>query len=146
MANDLNVTLTKDKLLEALRKNRTTHQEQYDLATVGFKIEYMKRLRRMMKLAKSDKSFETFIDLQKPVSYVKKYDEAISMLESATDDNLQIDSTAYRNYVLNEWSWAADWGASNSGYMVSAIAAASAPPPTGKPGRPRKAPPSAKKL
>ena len=54
--------------------------------------------------------------LPKPRTYAKEYETAIAMLEWTVDDVIELDSSQFQNFVLDDWSWKKQFSDSNTLY------------------------------
>ena len=124
------IKVKKDVLLNALKKNRDQHVEDFKLAVEGYKITikkaFLKKSREVKDLTPENiKDFNSYISEQAPQSHKKEFDEAIGMLELCVDDEIFISPSEYRHYYLNDWEWQETWNVSNSFYMTMAKTAKS---------------------
>ena len=104
------VNVSKDKLLEVLRENRTKHVNEYLSAVEVYRGDVIARLRTMLENAqieagKVTPKFDLKVDLAEPVSYVDSYDTAIRMLDMSTDDIIELSSQEFSQYVEDNWAW-----------------------------------------
>jgi Sec7-like guanine-nucleotide exchange factor len=110
------VKVKKSDLIDVLKTNRDIHQKAFDEALAGYKIAVEKELKSKLKDLKTGKDFNLYINLQKPVSYVKQYNDVIGMLEISTEEDVHITMEEYLKYYKNEWEWQATWQLSNAFY------------------------------
>jgi hypothetical protein len=99
------VTVKKDELLEAIRKNREAHHEAFMKAQTGYRVAVIEHLEKMLKDAREGASIKTVIDLETPCNYTKDYDRVIRMLEMSQADTITITEKQFSQYVLDEWGW-----------------------------------------
>lgn len=117
-------------LIKKLKLNRTQHLQEYNESVEGYleiaktKIvdkfqEAKKKLKdayenALSELEKFDpsKASDTIVfcrgitfDLVAPRCYVDAYDQAIEMLEWETREEVELNSTEFRCFVMNKWDW-----------------------------------------
>jgi hypothetical protein len=124
------IKVKKDVLLNALKKNRDQHVEDFKLAVEGYKMAVKKALSKKSREVKdltpeNIKDFSIYISEQAPQSHKKQFDEVIGMLALSVDDEIFISPSEYRHYYLNDWDWKETWNVSNSFYMAMAKTAKS---------------------
>ena len=114
------IKVNKDDLIKTLKVNRAEHLKEYDIAIEGFKIAVKKALAKKMKESKNlpDGKINdfnmAFYNLITPESHEEDFDTVIGMLEISTEKEVFINVQEYKQYYLNEWSWARNWHISNS--------------------------------
>lgn len=116
-----NVTVSRESLLNTMKKNREIHLADYNQAVEAWRIEWQKLLSGEdpvgMELNDPSKSvrkrFKELI-LEYPTSFLSDYDDAISMLEMSVDDGISLERHEFNQYVKN--SWHQDWLVSNAKY------------------------------
>lgn len=111
------ITVDKDKLLKALRRNRTTHVEEFDEAERGYRTATEKELRKMLADVLDGRPFRSSTDLVAPVSHEKDYDVAIDMLEWSTASQVVVSAGQFRQYVRDEWDWKKSFKTSTARYV-----------------------------
>ena len=115
------VKVKKADLVKVLQTNRDLHQTEFNEALVGYKISVEKELKNKLKDLKAGKDFDLYINLQKPVSYVKQYNDVIGMLEISTEEDVFISMEEYLKYYKNEWEWQTSWKLSNAFYSQAYV-------------------------
>ena len=115
------VKVQKRNLIEALRTNKDLHQREYDEALIGFRLAAEKELKLKLKELKAGKKDNIYISLQKPVSYVKQYNDVIGMLEISSEEEVSITMEEYLKYYKNEWEWKQTWQLSNAFYSQAYV-------------------------
>lgn len=125
------VTVARLNLIEILKKNREIHAAEYKEAVIGFHIEACKKIEQYLGNIKNFSGLEDeFIKktdyhsfrISSPQDHTKEYDDIIEMLEMSVNENICLDSQAFRAYVKDEWIWAPQSKMLNSGYARSASA------------------------
>ena len=92
-------------LLEQIKTNRDAHRDQFLKAQAGFRERVIEELDAMLAEARQGKGLRTSVRLVAPEDHTAEYDRVIAMLEMSVDDELQIDSASFNQYVRNEWAW-----------------------------------------
>jgi predicted HAD superfamily phosphohydrolase YqeG len=116
---DSRVTIKKDELLIAIRKNREAHRSTFLKAIEGYRTQVIEELDRMLSDAKAGKRIKRAIELVEPMDKTKDYDRVIRMLEMSIADEIIITETQFSQYVLDEWGWSAQFVGSTSRYTGS---------------------------
>ncbi len=114
------VKVKKPELLRILKENREEHQEVFDEASIQFRREVIKVLDQRIADAKAGKRILLRIDLVQPMNQTEEYDQAIRMCEMSVDDEIELSSDDFRNYVLDKWHWRDQFIASNVRYSQKA--------------------------
>lgn len=120
MVDDFNesyVTVDKKQLLEFLRKNREAHRGIFLKACDGYRAKAIEVLDAMLTDAKSGKKIRQSIELVEPQDHTSDYDRVIRMLDMSQADQIKISEGQFRSYVLDEWSWMAQFAGSTSRYL-----------------------------
>jgi len=103
------VTISKQKLLDQLKKNREDHKEIYELAYEGWKAEVIKALEEALEDAKADKDFITYFDIDKPESHLSEYDEIIDRVSWHEDSVIKLNLREFNNFVRDNWDWSVNF-------------------------------------
>jgi len=126
------VTVKTAKLLETLKKNRETHQKEYQEAMKGYKTLALKKLEKLGEKAKQSlhdnfasiaKKIEKFdpedgslgdvitlissmtFNLEVPKDHTKSYDVAIGMAEWEENDKIELLQSQFQCFVQDDWEW-----------------------------------------
>ena len=110
------VTVKKDALLSALRKNREGHRAIFLKAQEGYRRVCIEHLDKMLSDAKSGGKFSTTIALVAPQDHTKEYDLNIQMLEMSEDEKLVISQEQFQNFVQDDWDWRPDFLTNSAQY------------------------------
>jgi hypothetical protein len=110
------VTVKKETLLAALKKNREGHRSVFLKAQEGFRRLCVKRLDEMLANAREGKVFAMSIGLQAPQDHTKEYDVNIQMLEMSEDEKLVISEEQFRHFVQDDWEWREDFLTNSAQY------------------------------
>lgn len=112
------VKVPKTKLLTKLKTNRKKHREIFLKAQEGYRQMVVEQLEEMLENARQGKKIETYVNLHAPVDQTKDYDRVISMLDMSVDKIIQLSSTEFANYVMDDWSWKEQFTMSNMAYLT----------------------------
>ena len=107
----------RDELLEVLKKNRATHRETFERATIGYRKRAIEELDISLRDACEGKKIRRSIGLVEPMDQTKDYDRVIRMLEMSVDEVVTIEAHEFAQYVMDDWSWKEQFTASNSTYL-----------------------------
>lgn len=99
------IQMSKDSLLEAIRKNRETHVQEYNDALEGFMEDLEAEYRSRVEQVQKGEVPNGYISLQKPESHESDYDQVIQMLEMTSANEVEITYEEFKNYVRDEWDW-----------------------------------------
>lgn len=120
------VKVNRKELLEKVRANRETHVRDYEESVIGYKAAALKAIDEgMAKLRRSVEELKTgqvlhlaavSFDLEVPENHKKDYDQVIAMLEMSVDDQLTIRSDEFALYVMDDWSWKANFDKTTTTY------------------------------
>ena len=104
------VTVKTTDLVETLKANLNKHRAEFEEAMAGYKEACIKCLRKRASLianGKTEEEPEMWVSFQLPCprSYANHYEQLLQMLEMATDDELKIDGTQFRQWIQDEWDW-----------------------------------------
>ena len=117
----------KSTLLEILTKNREEHLVAHEEAKKNYRKRAVKALEKQLAKATDGSRFSLSFRLSRPISYVEQYDKVIGLFKMVVEDTVEITSTEYSQYVLDEWSWRSQFDTSNSFYGVAGVAGPSGP-------------------
>lgn len=123
-----NMSFPKEKVLEALRQNRTQHLGIVREAQQGFREKAIAVLEDKLVQLRAGKSVDLRIPLHLPENHVESFDLAIQMLEMCIEPYIELDERQFQCYIRNQWEWGRSFLLSNSSYsgiantMVSAQA------------------------
>jgi len=112
------VTIKQDALLEILRENRDTHKTDYEDARKGYLETCAETLERYLAEFKAGERDTLHWSEIPPTSQVKDYDRVIRMLELSVDNEIELTSDEFANYVQDDWHWKGGWELTNSNYIT----------------------------
>jgi RNA binding exosome subunit len=110
------ITVDKTKLLDILKKNRTTHKAIYEEAFEGYRLECIRILEANLKNLHSKKKVIVSFYEQAPQDQTKDYDLIIRMLEMEVGSTIDLNQQQFANYVDDNWNWKHIWTTNNAKY------------------------------
>ena len=116
------VTVNKAKLIETVKENREAHRDIFLEAQKGYRKQAIELLDESLRCARNGKKFKMMFSLPAPVDQTEEYDKALKMLEWSVDDNIELGEQAFRQYVLDDWSWSMAFSTTNSRYTATEFA------------------------
>ena len=132
MASDTERTtvVKTSKLLETLKENRAAHLTEYEEAVEGYLEEARAELEKQYEKAKGEvtkafdrtsqelerfdpsKAQDTIVfcraiqfSLTAPRNFVDAYDQAIEMMSWEQREEVELNTTEFRCFVMNKWDW-----------------------------------------
>lgn len=118
--NQGKVTVQKDELLTVLRKNRDNHRETFLKAQAGYRSAVEAALTQALDGICGGQSIAANLQrvttLLPPSEHTKDYDRVIRMLEMSTAKEITVSESQFTQYVLDDWSWKANFVGSTSRY------------------------------
>lgn len=104
------IRVEKQKLLDALHKNKDKHVLEYTESLKGYREEVLKKLSNKVKEIKKTEDKELpgvnlYLSLAVPESHEGEYKVAIDMLEWSIDSHVDLTQQDFKSYILDEWSW-----------------------------------------
>jgi len=113
-----NITVNKEKLLEALTKNMAIHIDEYSqMKIVYMEMAVVKGEEILDNLRSGDYKTNLYFDLDKPNSSEKEYKRAIEMLAWEVNVNVTITENEYNSYINDEWSFSRNFAVSKLAYL-----------------------------
>jgi hypothetical protein len=109
------------KLLEKVKANREAHRDLFLKAQEVYRQDIIEELDRMLTDARAGKPIRRAITMPEPQDHTKDYDRVITMLEMSVDEQVELDSVSFDQYVMDNWSWKAGALATNSMYAAKMI-------------------------
>lgn len=99
------VKIKVSELLKHLKTNRTNHIKDYTESMVGYRKAILDELKGKHLVACQNLDVSHTLQTVRPVSFVKSYDEVISMLEWTTEKEVDLDRNEFTMYVQDQWGW-----------------------------------------
>jgi len=110
------ITVKKQDLLTALKKNLETHRATFLDALEGYKASVIEELELSLKEAKAGKRYRKIIQFEEPWDHTKEYKRVIAMLEMSISEEVKISEMEFAQYVLDDWGWKEQFATVTSGY------------------------------
>lgn len=118
------VLVNKGDLLEKIKGNRETHRKVFLEAVEGFRKDTVSELEDLILDVKKGKVRYVAMSRQAPQDHTKDYDSVISMLEMHIESEIEVTPEAYRQYVMDDWSWKREFVSTANFYNSSTAATA----------------------
>lgn len=103
------VKIDAKELLSCLLANRKKHIEEHTEADAGFRQSIINGLKAALKVANAGGNIESevlrVLWSTAPVSYIKDYDRAITMLQMTVEPIIELSVQEFDQLVMDEWSW-----------------------------------------
>jgi hypothetical protein len=116
----MTTTVSKEKLLDALRVNLARHSQIVQEARDGYVTQAREALERRLEELRTGKVVSLKFTLNPPLDYSEVYRTAIQMLEWNADEMIVLQADEFKQLVLDEWDWIDGFIASNSAYSTTA--------------------------
>jgi hypothetical protein len=110
------VRLKRIELLEKVKGNRDNHRAVFEKALEGYRKAVVRELEKMLEEAKKGLRIRREVRLVEPMDQTRDYDRIIKMLEMSTDDVIELDEKGFSQYVMDDWSWKANFLESTNPY------------------------------
>jgi hypothetical protein len=110
------VTVKKDELIAALKKNRESHRSLFLEAQNGYREQAIKELDAMLAEARRNEPIRRQVTLVEPQDHTKDYDRALRMLTMSVSDTVFISEQEFACYVEDDWGWKNAFVAQTSNY------------------------------
>lgn len=122
--NSKSVNVSRKHLLEKLEANLETHKADFAEALIGYKIKLADDLQKAL-WAVEDSTPESVVNVASvsfnpPRSFESEYIEIITMMQMSVDENINLDSSSFKSYVMNQWAWSASFNSSALMYKTIA--------------------------
>lgn len=112
------VKVNKAKLIETVTENRSHHRSIFLEAQKGYRKQAIELLDASLKRARAGTKFKMSFMLPAPIDQTGEYDKALEMLKWSVDETIEIGEQAFRQYVLDDWSWSQQCSTTNSAYLA----------------------------
>lgn len=116
MLHEGTVTIEKSKLLDALRRNYSLHESEWETAMLGYRKLLKAQLLNLLDDVAAARDVDHHIHLKKPHNHGKDYHRVIKMLEMSVANDITITELQFRNFVLDEWQWSDEFKSSTMSY------------------------------
>ena len=119
------VTISKEKLLAELEKNKNEHKIIYDEALHGWETEVIVALRRALNKAVEGEEYITFLDIPEPENHLSEYSEIIDRVKWHEEDMIILDLREFNQFVRDSWDWMPSFLNNASSYSNSSSSSSS---------------------
>lgn len=111
------IKVKKTELLAKLEENAKNHMNTFEKASEGYRKAMISTLEKMLDMAKKGKRVEHYINLVQPMNQFEDYERSIGMLKMHTEEDIEITSQEYAQFVQDKWNWSQQFTTSNSAYI-----------------------------
>lgn len=111
------ITVSKDRLIGALRANRDEHRDIFLRAQEAFREKVIEVLDERLRAARDGDKIELWIAMPQPEDHTPEYDKAIAMVEWAEGETIDLSEKDFARFVLNQWEWEGTWAANTRSYV-----------------------------
>lgn len=116
----MNSRIEKVQLLEVLASNRAKHRAIFEEAVEGYRKKAIAMLNENLDAIKANKNHRVGVYLQVPEDHTRDYDRIIKMVNMSTDNEIVLQETDFKSYVMDDWQWTQQFLTSNAVYSASA--------------------------
>ncbi len=102
----IEVSVERKSLIERLKKNREKHQKEFEKAIQLWQNDLKEEIAKIE--VEKHTHFPDKLELMQricPVSYLNDYDDLIDMFEMGVNDQILLESEAFRKFCRDEWDW-----------------------------------------
>jgi hypothetical protein len=99
------VKIKKNDLIQAIKKNRETHIEDFNRAVEAYKIEAIKQLKNGIREAKNG-SLKVSLNLVTPIDRSAEYDKIIKIFEWEIANEVELTQKEFLEYVEDDNDYA----------------------------------------
>lgn len=112
------LSFPKDKVLEKLKDNKTKHVSAFELAMNEYWKALERELEKLLAKARAKKGdkHEFWVRLPVPKNHEQEYDTNIQMLEFSSDVEIVLTEEEFKQFIMDEWNWKADFTATVQNY------------------------------
>lgn len=110
------VTVRKHDLLAALVANRAAHRAEFEKALTGYRDRSIKLLEEHIERIRKGKLEKVLVALPMPEDHTDDYDRTIMQMEWTVQDEIELTSRQFDQYVRDQWGWKAEFAATSSMY------------------------------
>lgn len=110
------VTIERNALLAAVKKNRTQHLAEFTDATANYRTKVLEAIDQRRDEIAAGAKVNLHFHLPELQNHTDDYDRVISMLEMSVDKDCTLDSHEFDQYVRDNWTWSAATKMINGAY------------------------------
>lgn len=114
------VRVQKDVILAKLKDNRAAHRALFETALEGWHNLVIQKLQEQLKLARKNNRYQPRWNLPMPQDHTSDYDQAIELLEFSLDEELELTSHEFAQYIRDDWGWKTDFINMSDTYAAAA--------------------------
>lgn len=112
------VTINKDKLIEAITTNRDVHVAEYKVMLEEYMKQAISGATVLLKsLVKGDSSTKLNLDLRKPLNMEQSYTDALDMLQYEEESTVTLTDREFKNLIKDDWEWSNTFAMSKTAYL-----------------------------
>ena len=108
--------MSKNDLIDIIRKNMLTHKQNYEKAWEGFVKLAVETLEKNLENVRNKKKVSVYVNETIPKDMTPEYERALGMLSHHNDEYVFLNAEDYSRYVEDNWEWKQNWTSSNSKY------------------------------
>ncbi len=100
----LSVDFDRLKLIEIIKKNRSSHAKQFNKNVATYRTKQREWLQaQLRKLDDTNPRMERQMSFPAPQHYIKNYERALAMLEASSDEKIHLDHSTFSTLVMDDW-------------------------------------------
>ena len=124
---DRTVKVRRMDLLAALKENREKHVKDYEEACEGYRNMAMTRMENAKeewnKVVAELKAghlpnLRVSVSVDAPDTYERAYNQIIRMMEMSVEDVVELTSTQFACFVMDDWDWKGQYEATSTAYKA----------------------------
>lgn len=109
---ELDITVSRNKLLDILKENYQKHCTEYEAAKVRYRVFAIKQLKERLDQLQDPGEWRTLklstylsFRAAPPPTYAKDYQDVIDLLEMCEDAKISISAHQFRCWCKDDWDW-----------------------------------------
>ena len=110
----MKVNVNTHALIDKLMANREKHRGVYLKAMDGYQRECIRVLEENLSAMRAGVKKTLYLHETMPVDHTRDYDTVIGLIGFSEGDQVELSAAEYRQYVLDDWEWKAQWTTTNS--------------------------------
>lgn len=114
------VRVKRQQLLDVLRENRAKHRATFEKALAKYRERAIEHLEAALEDARAGRRIRTFIELVEPMDQTREYDRVIRQVEMDVRDELELNDSEFKCYVMDDWAWRQQFETSTQMYLQEA--------------------------
>lgn len=117
---NIGVKVAREKLLEKVTSNRTSHEQVVKEAREGYIYAAQQKLNEKMEELRKGTASSLVFAIRPPEDHLDEYDTVIEMLKWTEEAQIELTAIEFRQYVMDEWDWSRMFFLSNALYSPTA--------------------------